>query len=65
MDNKVLHTIRITREEYNDYQNMKNFIFENELGLKFMMYEDLINQMKEATLRQNDKNHTQQTNLLN
>jgi len=65
MDNKVLHTIRITREEYNDYQNMKNFIFENELGLKFMMYEDLINQMKEATLRQNDENHTQQTNLLN
>ena len=65
MDNKVLHTVRITREEYNDYQNMKNFIFENELGVKFMLYEDLINQMKEETLRQNDDNHTQQTNLLN
>jgi hypothetical protein len=44
---------------------MKNFIFENELGVKFMLYEDLINQMKEETLRQNDDNHTQQTNLLN
>jgi hypothetical protein len=59
-ENKVLQTVRITREEYNDYQNMKNFIFENDLGV-----EDIVNQMKEETLRQNDENHRQQNNLLN
>ena len=65
MANKVLQTIRITREEYNDYQNMKNFIFDNELGVKFMLYEDVVNQIKEETLRQNDENHRTDTNLLN
>ena len=64
-ENKILQTIRITREEYNDYQNMKNFIFENDLGVKFMIFEDIVNQMKEETLRQNDENHRQQNNLLN
>ena len=64
-ENKILQTIRITREEWNDYQMMRDFIFDNELGVKFMLYEDVINQMKEEVLRQNDANHTQQNNLLN
>ena len=64
-ENKILQTIRITREEWNDYQMMRDFIFDNELGVKFMLYEDVVNQMKEEVLRQNDVNHTQQNNLLN
>ena len=64
-ENKILQTIRITREEWNDYQMMRDFIFDNELGVKFMLYEDVVNQMKEEVLRQNDANHTQQNNLLN
>ena len=64
-ENKILQTIRITREEWNDYQMMRDFIFDNELGVKFMLYEDVVNQMKEETLRQNDENHRQQNNLLN
>jgi len=64
-ENKILQTIRITREEWNDYQMMRDFIFDNELGVKFMLYEDVVNQMKEETLRQNDENHRTDTNLLN
>ena len=62
-ENKVLQTIRITREEYNDYQNMKGFIYENQLLMKFEMYVDLINHMKNQQLLDNDENATK-TNLL-
>ena len=62
-ENKVLQTVRITREEYNDYQNMKSFIYENQLLMKFEMYVDLINHMKNQQLLDNDENATK-TNLL-
>ena len=62
-ENKVLQTVRITREEYNDYQNMKSFIYENQLLMKFEMYVDLINHMKNQQLLDNDVNATK-TNLL-
>jgi hypothetical protein len=62
-ENKVLQTVRITREEYNDYQNMKGFIYENQLLMKFEMYVDLINHMKNQQLLDNDENATK-TNLL-
>ena len=62
-ENKVLQTIRITREEYNDYQNMKGFIYDNQLLMKFEMYVDLINHMKNQQLLDNDENATK-TNLL-
>ena len=62
-ENKVLQTIRITREEYNDYENMKSFIYENQLLMKFEMYVDLINHMKNQQLLDNDVNATK-TNLL-
>ena len=62
-ENKVLQTIRITREEYNDYQNMKSFIYDNQLLMKFEMYVDLINHMKNQQLLDNDVNATK-TNLL-
>ena len=62
-NNKVLQTVRITREEYNDYQNMKGFIYENQLLMKFEMYVDLINHMKNQQLLDNDENATK-TNLL-
>ena len=62
-ENKVLQTIRITREEYNDYENMKSFIYENQLLMKFEMYVDLINHMKNQQLLDNDENATK-TNLL-
>ena len=61
--NKVLQTIRITREEYNDYENMKSFIYENQLLMKFEMYVDLINHMKNQQLLDNDENATK-INLL-
>ena len=62
-ENKVLQTVRITHEEYNDYQNMKGFIYENQLLMKFEMYVDLINHMKNQQLLDNDENATK-TNLL-
>ena len=62
-ENKVLQTVRITREEYNDYENMKSFIYENQLLMKFEMYVDLINHMKNQQLLDNDENATK-TNLL-
>ena len=62
-ENKVLQTVRITHEEYNDYQNMKGFIYENQLLMKFEMYVDLINHMKNQQLLDNDVNATK-TNLL-
>ena len=62
-ENKVLQTVRITREEYNDYQNMKGFIYDNQLLMKFEMYVDLINHMKNQQLLDNDENATK-TNLL-
>ena len=62
-ENKVLQTIRITREEYNDYENMKSFIYENQLLMKFEMYVDLINHMKNQQLLDNDENATK-INLL-
>ena len=61
--NKVLQTIRITREEYNDYENMKSFIYDNQLLMKFEMYVDLINHMKNQQLLDNDENATK-INLL-
>ena len=61
--NPLLETIRITRDEWNDYENMKNFIFENDLGVKFMIFEDVVNQMKQDTLLENDKNATEMKKL--
>ena len=61
--NPLLETIRISRDEWNDYENMKNFIFENDLGVKFMIFEDVVNQMKEDTLLENDKNATEMKKL--
>tara|TARA_R110000796_G_scaffold107497_4_gene218275 strand:+ start:99 stop:302 length:204 start_codon:yes stop_codon:yes gene_type:complete len=61
--NPLLETIRISRDEWNDYENMKNFIFENDLGVKFMIFEDVVNQMKQATLLENDKNATEMKKL--
>lgn len=64
--NIKLETIRITRDEYNDYLMMKGFIFDNDYGMEFLMYEGLINQMKEEALKQNDElNGEEQQNLLN
>ena len=62
-NNPLLETIRITRDEWNDYENMKNFIFENDLGVKFMIFEDVVNQMKQDTLLENDKNATEMKKL--
>ncbi len=63
--NIKLETIRITRDEYNDYMNMKGFIFDNNYGMEFLMYEGLIQQMKDEALKQNDElNGEQQQNLL-
>ena len=65
-NNIKLETIRITRDEYNDYLMMKGFIFDNNYGMEFLMYEGLINQMKEEALKQNDEiNREEQQNLLN
>tara|TARA_R110000803_G_scaffold45840_3_gene96350 strand:- start:68 stop:271 length:204 start_codon:yes stop_codon:yes gene_type:complete len=61
--NPLLETIRISRDEWNDYENMKNFIFENDLGVKFMIFEDVVNQMKQDTLLENDKNATEMKKL--
>ena len=64
-NNIKLETIRITREEYNDYLMMKGFIFDNNYGMEFLMYEGVINQMKEAQLQQNDGENSNEQNLLN
>jgi len=64
-NNPKLETIRITRDEYNDYLMMKGFIFDNNYGMEFLMYEGLINQMKEEALKQNDEMNGEQQNLLN
>ena len=57
--------VKTFRDEYNDYLNMKGFIFDNNYGMEFLMYEGLIQQMKEASLNQNDEiNGEEQQNLL-
>ena len=43
---------------------MKGFIFDNNYGMEFMMYEDVINQMKQQQLQQNDEENGNQQNLL-
>jgi len=65
MENKKLETIRITRDEYNDFVNMRNFIYDNNHVMAFEMYVGLILQMKEAQLQQNDIDNGEHQNLLN
>ena len=65
-NNIKLETIRITREEYNDFVNMRNFIYDNGYVMEFELFCGLMEQMKEASLKQNDDlNGEQQQNLLN
>ena len=55
--NKVLETIRITREEYNDYKSMEAFLAENQLLMKYEMYLEVVRRMNEDDLLINDMNN--------
>tara|TARA_R110000744_G_scaffold206248_1_gene324827 strand:+ start:544 stop:747 length:204 start_codon:yes stop_codon:yes gene_type:complete len=57
-NNPLLETVRITREQLNDYQMMENFIYDNAHTTEFMLYEQLINEIKQQQLRDNDVNAT-------
>lgn len=65
-NNPKLETIRITREEYNDFVNMRNFIYDNGYVLEFEVFCGLMEQIKEQQLHQNDVNELDNNqNLLN
>lgn len=61
--NPLLQTIRITREQYNDFKMMEAFIYENNHTLEYMLYQDLIMKMKEQQLLENDENATEMKKL--
>lgn len=63
--NIKLETIRITREEYNDFVNMRNFIYDNGHVMAFELFCGLMEQIKEQQLKQNDELNGEQQNLLN
>ena len=64
-NNIKLETIRITREEYNDFVNMRNFIYDNGYVMEFELFCGLMAQIKEAQLKQNDELNGNNQNLLN
>jgi len=59
MKNPKLETIRITREEYNDFCNMRNFIYDNNHVMSFEMYVEMVNFEKERILLLNDLDNEQ------
>jgi len=62
--NIKLDTIRITREEYNDFVNMRNFIYDNGYVMEFELFCGLMEQIKEQQLKYNDEINGNKQNLL-
>jgi hypothetical protein len=62
-NNPLLETIRIEREQYNDFKMMEAFIYENNHTLEYMLYQDLIMKLKEQQLLENDENATEMKKL--
>ena len=61
--NPLLETIRITREQYNDFKMMEGFIYDNNHTLDYMLYQDIVMKLKEQQLLENDENATEMKKL--
>jgi hypothetical protein len=62
-NNPLLETIRITREQYNDFKMMEGFIYDNNHTLDYMLYQDIVMKLKEQQLLENDENATEMKKL--